>query len=121
MPFYPPSFIYGTAWKEEDTKRCVLDALKAGFRGLDTANQRKHYFEAGVGDALKEAYQSKIVDRRELFLQTKFTSIDGQDSRLPYDRDAAIRVQVKQSFIKSLEHLQTEYMDSLVLHGPSSW
>jgi diketogulonate reductase-like aldo/keto reductase len=109
------SFLYGTAWKEDDTERCVRDALAAGFRGIDTANQRKHYFEAGVGAALA----SSGIARAELFIQTKFTFVDGQDHRLPFDPNAPIATQVAQSFAKSLEHLGTTYIDSLVLHGPS--
>jgi diketogulonate reductase-like aldo/keto reductase len=109
------SFLYGTAWKEDDTERCVRDALAAGFRGIDTANQRKHYFEAGVGAALA----SSGIARDQLFIQTKFTFVDGQDHRLPFDPNAPIATQVAQSFAKSLEHLGTAYIDSLVLHGPS--
>jgi diketogulonate reductase-like aldo/keto reductase len=111
-----PYFMYGTAWKEERTEKCVLDALSVGFRAIDTANQRKHYFEAGVGAALKKAG----VPRSELFVQTKFTFIDGQDDRLPYDADASVAEQVQQSFESSLEHLSTDYLDSYVLHGPST-
>ena len=47
--------MYGTAWKEDDTARCVLAALSVGFRAIDTASQRKHYNEAGVGVGLKRA------------------------------------------------------------------
>ena len=83
-----PEFLYGTAWKEESTQRCVEQAIQAGFRGIDTANQRKHYFEAGVGAALKSVFAQGKINRGDLFLQTKFTSIDGQDSRLPYDPHA---------------------------------
>ena len=110
-----PSFLYGTAWKENDTERCVADALAAGFRAIDTANQRKHYFEAGVGSGIAKSG----VARDQLFIQTKFTFADGQDHRLPYDPDAPIATQVAQSFAKSLEHLGVTYLDSLVLHGPS--
>jgi len=106
--------LYGTAWKEDDTARCVRDALAAGFRGIDTANQRKHYHEAQVGLALRG------FPRDQLFLQTKFTFIDGQDRRLPYDAAAPVSRQVEQSFQSSLEHLGTKYLDSYVLHGPSS-
>jgi diketogulonate reductase-like aldo/keto reductase len=109
------SFLYGTAWKEDDTERCVRDALAAGFRGIDTANQRKHYFEAGAGAAIA----SSGIARDQLFIQTKFTFVDGQDHRLPFDPDAPIANQVAQSFASSLEHLRTTYVDSLVLHGPS--
>jgi diketogulonate reductase-like aldo/keto reductase len=114
-----PGFLYGTAWKEDDTARCVRDALKAGFRGIDTANQRVHYFEAGVGAALQAAYAEGLVERADLFLQTKFTLPRGQDYRLPYDRGAPLATQLRQSFQGSLEHLHTEWIDSYVLHGPA--
>jgi diketogulonate reductase-like aldo/keto reductase len=115
-----PSFIYGTAWKEDRTEALTRLALRAGFRAIDTANQRKHYFEAGVGAALNEALASGEVSRDELFLQSKFTFLGGQDERLPYDRTAAVEKQVSQSFESSLVHLGTDYLDSYVLHGPSS-
>jgi diketogulonate reductase-like aldo/keto reductase len=115
-----PRFVYGTAWKEAETERLTLLALEAGFRGIDTANQRRHYHEAGVGAALARAFASGLVARDELFLQTKFTSADGQDHRLPYDPEADPATQVRQSFASSLEHLQVETIDSYVLHGPST-
>jgi diketogulonate reductase-like aldo/keto reductase len=111
-----PTFLYGTAWKEERTESLVALALQTGFRGIDTANQRRHYFEAAVGDALRGA---KALARSDLFLQTKFTHREGQDHRLPYDANAPVDVQVLQSFASSLEHLGTTYVDSYVLHGPS--
>lgn len=115
-----PAFFYGTAWKEERTERCVSAALQAGFRAIDTANQRKHYFEAGVGAALQAAYASQGLTREDLFLQTKFTFLAGQDQRLPYDPEADLTTQVSQSFASSLSHLGTDYLDSYVLHGPST-
>ena len=115
-----PAFLYGTAWKNEQTEPLTRLALRAGFRGVDTANQRKHYFEAGVGAALKEGLRAGEVSRSELFLQSKFTFLDGQDERLPYDAHATIGVQVAQSFDSSLLHLGTDYLDSYLLHGPSS-
>ena len=115
-----PDFLYGTAWKEERTQSLVEQALRQGFRGIDTANQRRHYFEAGVGAALAAAYRAGVVTRSDLFLQTKFTSRDGQDHRLPYDPSASLATQVAQSMASSLEHLGTDYADSYVLHGPAS-
>jgi diketogulonate reductase-like aldo/keto reductase len=115
-----PDFLYGTAWKEESTSSLTELALRMGFRGIDTANQRRHYFEAGVGDALAEAYDSGVVTRADIFLQTKFTYRRGQDHRLPYDPEASLSVQLAQSMASSLEHLGTDYVDSYVLHGPSS-
>jgi diketogulonate reductase-like aldo/keto reductase len=115
-----PDFIYGTAWKEERTAVLVELALRSGFRSIDTANQRRHYFEAGVGEGLAAAYRAGIVTRAEIFLQSKFTYRPGQDHRLPYDPAASPSVQVSQSMASSLEHLGTDYLDSYVLHGPSS-
>jgi len=115
-----PDFLYGTAWKEDRSAALTEMALRAGFRGIDTANQRRHYFEAGVGEGLQAAYRAGIVTRAGLFLQTKFTYRRGQDHRLPYDPAARLSVQVAQSLASSLEHLATDHVDSLVLHGPSS-
>jgi diketogulonate reductase-like aldo/keto reductase len=119
-PGSSPDFLYGTAWKEERTASLVELALRAGFRGIDTANQRRHYFEAAVGEGLAAAYRSGVVTRGQLFLQTKFTYRPGQDDRLPYDPTAKLSVQVAQSMASSLEHLGTDWVDSFVLHGPSS-
>lgn len=117
-PAAVPALLYGTAWKEARTEELVLLALEAGFRGIDTANQRKHYFEAAVGTALGKASRDGLVAREQLFLQTKFTFAGGQDHRLPYDPLAGYATQVQQSFASSLEHLGTDYLDSYVLHGP---
>ena len=115
-----PNFLYGTAWKEEQTELLTYNAIKAGFLGIDTANQRRHYFEAGVGNAVQKAIAEQRLQRNELFLQTKFTFISSQDHRLPYDPNADYTSQVKQSFTSSLEHLHTDYLDSYILHGPST-
>jgi diketogulonate reductase-like aldo/keto reductase len=115
-----PDFIYGTAWKEDRTPALTELALRMGFRGIDTANQRRHYFEAGVGQGLAAAYRTGLVTRDDLFLQTKFTYRPGQDHRLPYDPAATLSTQVAQSMARSLDHLATDHVDSYVLHGPSS-
>jgi len=115
-----PDFLYGTAWKEERTQALTELALRTGFRGIDTANQRRHYFEAGVGQGLAAAYGAGVVTRAELFLQTKFTYQRGQDHRLPYDPAADLGTQVAQSMQSSLEHLGTDHVDSYVLHGPAA-
>lgn len=122
MPAILPSplFLYGTAWKEERTASLTELALHSGFRGIDTANQRRHYFEAGVGEGLAAAYRAGAVTRAELFLQTKYTYQRGQDLRLPYDPAASLATQVAESLASSLEHLGTDYVDSFVLHGPAS-
>src|SRR5262245_37450494 len=102
-----PRFLYGTAWKEDQTERLTALALQQGFRGIDTANQRRHYHEAAVGQAVAEAVQRGLIRREDLFLQTKFTFRSGQDHRLPYDSKAPIPAQVEQSFSSSLEHFRT--------------
>jgi diketogulonate reductase-like aldo/keto reductase len=110
-----PRLMYGTAWKEDETRRLVELALAQGFRGIDTANQRKHYHEAAVGEAVR----ASGLLREALFLQTKFTFVGGQDHRLPYDPSAPYPDQVAQSFASSLEHLGVDRLDCYVLHGPS--
>jgi diketogulonate reductase-like aldo/keto reductase len=114
-----PSFMYGTAWKEEATTQLVQLAVASGFTAIDTANQLIHYQEALVGEAL-QALGKNGIKRDTLFLQTKFTSVDGQDHRTPYDASADLTTQVRQSFDSSLTHLCTDYVDSYVLHAPFS-
>ena len=114
-----PQFLYGTAWKEGETQRLTELALEQGFRGIDTANQRRHYHEAAVGQAIAAVIERGFVSRDDLFLQTKFTFLRGQDHRLPYDPQASVSQQVEQSFLNSLEHLGVTTLDSYLLHGPT--
>lgn len=109
--------MYGTAWKQEATKELVELAVENGFTAIDTANQLIHYDEARVGEALL-ALKAKGISRDSLFLQTKFTNVNGQDHRTPYDAKASLTTQVKQSIDSSLQHLHTDHLDSYVLHGP---
>jgi diketogulonate reductase-like aldo/keto reductase len=115
-----PPLMYGTAWKKDKTRKLVELAINSGFRAIDTANQLIHYNEVGVGEALLDLYKSDIK-RSDLFLQTKFTSINGQGNQAPpYDPSADLPTQVRQSVESSLKHLHTDYLDSYVLHGPHS-
>src|SRR5262245_16958743 len=114
-----PSLMYGTAWKKDATTELVQLAVTSGFRAIDTANQMIHYQEALVGEAL-QALAKQGIARDSLFLQTKFTPVNGQDHRTPYDASADLTTQVRQSFDSSLSHLHTDYLDSYVLHGPYS-
>ncbi|MFZ0483390.1 MAG: aldo/keto reductase [Desulfobacterales bacterium] len=113
-----PRIIYGTAWKKDRTADLVVQAIQAGFRGIDTAGQPKHYNEALVGTALQRL-KDHGIEREALFLQTKFTPLSGQDPRqVPYDQNSPVALQIAQSFETSQKNLQTEYIDSLVLHSP---
>lgn len=114
-----PRIIYGTAWKQEKTAALVEKAIHAGFRGIDTACQPKHYHEAGVGEGIAACIQAGIVTRKDLYLQTKFTPLDGHDpQKIPYDPDAGLSDQVTQSIQCSLKNLRTSYLDCLILHSP---
>ncbi|KAI0860323.1 putative aldo-keto reductase [Xylaria cubensis] len=121
-----PRLLYGTAWKKEATSDLVFKALKAGFRGIDTAAQPRHYNEALVAAGVKEAISKGIVKRDDLFIQTKFTPVGGQDlSNMPYDPKAPLEEQVHASVSSSLTNFTfddpvTAYIDSLVLHSPPS-
>ena len=113
-----PRLIYGTAWKKERTADLVVKAIQAGFKGIDTACQPKHYDEPLVGAALQRL-KDHGIERETLFLQTKFTPLSGQDPKqLPYDKNSPMESQVVQSFETSKKNLQTHYVDSLILHSP---
>ena len=113
-----PAILYGTAWKKLRTQELVSQALAQGFRGIDTACQPKHYNEGGVGAALA-AVELTGLSRADLYLQTKFTPLDGQDPRqVPYDPAAPLADQVAQSLGVSLHNLRTTYLDCLLLHSP---
>ena len=113
-----PRIIYGTAWKKTETQRLVRLAIQNGFRGIDTACQPKHYDEPGVGAGIAASLK-KGLTRADLYLQTKFISLSGQDpKRIPYDSMAPLPQQVAQSVAASLKNLQTDYLDCVLLHSP---
>lgn len=90
-------------WKIKDEQECksaVKDALEAGYRLFDTAQVYQN--EEFVGAALQEAG----IDRGEIFITTKIWN----DNMWPNDLEA--------SFEESLEKLQTDYVDLLLLHFP---
>jgi diketogulonate reductase-like aldo/keto reductase len=118
-----PRILYGTAWKKDDTESLVRTAILEGFRGIDTACQPKHYNEPGVGAAVSSFVHGNAANgklaRADLYLQTKFTPLSGQDpARIPYDAQAPLAEQVRQSLAASLQNLGTDYLDCLVLHSP---
>ena len=85
---------------KEDTKRCVLDAIKVGFRSIDTA--QSYFNESEVGDAIVECG----VPREKLFITTKVW-IDNYG----YEN-------CKRSVMESLKKLKTDYIDLVLLHQP---
>ncbi|KAF8231053.1 Aldo/keto reductase [Tricholoma matsutake] len=99
--------IYGTAWKKERTTSLVVSAPK-------------HYREDLVGKALQILNAKHAIRREDLFIQTKYTSINGQDTTkpLPYNPSESIKKQVEASFQNSLSNLHTTYLDSYILHSP---
>src|SRR5258708_12503450 len=102
-----PRIIYGTAWKKADTQRLVNLAIQNGFRGIDTACQPKHYDEAGVGAGIAASLKQGLT-RADLYLQTKFTSLSGQDpNRVPYNPNAPLPHHASQSSAPSLKNLQS--------------
>ncbi len=113
-----PRIVYGTAWKKTDTQRLVSLAINNGFRGIDTACQPKHYDEPGVGTGIAASLRHGL-SRADLYVQTKFTSLSGQDpNRIPYDPKAPLPQQVAQSVAVSLKNLQTNYLDCVLMHSP---
>jgi len=98
----------------------VVKAVLNGFRAIDSACQPKHYREDLVGEALVQLQEKHNIKREDLFLQTKYTPISGQDQSkpLPYDPSDSISKQIQASCKKSLSNLHTTYLDSYILHSP---
>lgn len=120
-----PAFLYGTAWKKDLTASLVKQALHNGFTAIDTACQPRHYREDLVGEGVRKYLsQNSQVKRSDLYIQTKFTSINGQDpNNIPYDPQSSLREQVEKSIETSLKNFtispsEQPYLDSLVLHSP---
>ncbi|KAK2735033.1 hypothetical protein FQN57_001375 [Myotisia sp. PD_48] len=118
-----PLFLYGTAWKKDRTTELVYQALCAGFNAVDTAAQPKHYREDLVGQGIRRAISEGKVSRSKLYIQTKYTSVAGQDPEaMPYDPNSSISEQVHTSIKSSLANFQTPegdaYLDALVMHSP---
>jgi len=114
-----PHLVYGTAWKKEETAYYVSEAVKAGFRCIDTACQPRHYNEAGVGIGWTAAAEELGLKRSDIWLQTKYTPIGGQDpNNVPYDPKSPVAEQIRTSLGVSLKNLKTEYLDSWVMHSP---
>lgn len=85
---------------QRECERCVLDALKTGYRSLDTA--QSYFNEEQVGLAIKKSG----IPRNEIFLTTKVWVEH-------YGYEAA-----KASVVRSMQNLQTDYLDLLLLHQP---
>ena len=114
-----PPMLYGTAWKKERTEALVAEAIRRGFRGIDTACQPKHYREDLCGAGIASLIEAGEIQREDLFLQTKYTPVRGQDPKnIPFDATAPLGQQVEESFRRSQQNLRTTYVDSLVLHSP---
>lgn len=123
-----PPFIYGTAWKKEETTRLVTEAIAAGFTAIDTAAQPRHYREDLVGQALRDVYAAGKLSRDQLYLQTKYTPPGGQDkNNMPYDPTSPLETQIRTSVASSLRNFRPQhssesekdsYIDCLLLHSP---
>ena len=112
------NIIYGTAWKKERTTKLVEEALLCGFKAVDTACQPRHYREDLVGLGLEAAFNQGIK-REDIFIQTKFTPIDGQDkNNMPYLSSDNLQTQLEKSFIKSKKNLKVDFIDSYLIHSP---
>lgn len=85
---------------KEDTKRCVLDALKVGYRAIDTA--QSYFNEQQVGEAIKESG----IPRNEIFVTSKVW-IDNYG----YEN-------CRKSVLNSLDKMGLDYIDLMLLHQP---
>lgn len=86
----------------EQTAQCVLDALAAGYRLLDTA--QAYYNEAQVGEGMQRASAEMGIQRADIFLTTKVWV-----TAFGYEK-------AKASVEASLKKLQTDYIDLVLIH-----
>lgn len=91
---------------KEDCERCVLDAIKVGYRLIDTA--QSYFNEEEVGNAIQKAINEGAVKREELFITSKVW-IDNYG----YEK-------CKNSVLESMKKLKVDYLDLMLLHQPFS-
>ncbi len=89
---------------KEDCERCVLDAIKVGYRLIDTA--QSYFNEEEVGNAIQKAINDGLVKREDLFITSKVW-IDNYG----YDK-------CKESVLESMKKLKIDYIDLMLLHQP---
>lgn len=87
---------------KEECERCVLDALKVGYRLFDTA--QSYFNEEEVGNAIVKSG----VSREEIFLTSKVWI-----EHYGYE-------ECRKSVLESLRKLKTDYIDLMLLHQPFS-
>lgn len=87
---------------KDECERCVLDALKVGYRSIDTA--QSYFNEEEVGNALAKSG----IPREEIFLTTKVWI-----EHYGYEN-------AKKSVEESMRKLKTDYLDLVLLHQPFS-
>ncbi|KAH7626974.1 NADP-dependent oxidoreductase domain-containing protein [Sordaria sp. MPI-SDFR-AT-0083] len=119
-----PRMIYGTAWKKNRTADLVYEAIKEGFRGIDTAAMKRHYSEELTGEGIRRAIKDGIITREELYIQTKYTPHDDAFLAEPA-LYPTITSQVLASVTSSLRNFahpdseeDTSYIDCLIMHSP---
>ena len=123
-----PPFLYNSAGKEERTATLVYQAIISGYKAVDTAALPKHCREDLVGAGVRRALSEGKISRHEMYIQSKFASVDRQDpNKMPYDPTASISEQVHTSIGSSLRNMrpskeksssESTYLDCLVLHTP---
>lgn len=89
---------------KEDCERCVLDAIKVGYRLIDTA--QSYFNEEEVGNAIQKAINNGLVKREDLFITSKVW-IDNYG----YEN-------CKKSVLESMKKLKIDYIDLMLLHQP---
>lgn len=87
---------------KEECERCVADALSVGYRSIDTA--QSYFNEEQVGNAIVKSG----ISREDTFLTTKVWI-----EHYGYE-------EARKSVLKSMEKLQTDYLDLVLLHQPFS-
>jgi len=99
-----PKLGFGT-WmiNDDDSVAAVKEAIKIGYRHIDTAQAYQN--EAGVAKGIRESG----IDRKDVFITTKLAA------------EAKSYEEAKKAIDESLEKMQLDYIDLMIIHSPKPW
>ena len=88
-------------------KAAVTEAIRVGYRHIDCAEMYMNQRE--IGEAIAESIKAGVVKREELFVTSKVWNTNHAPEN------------VKASCVRTLQHLQLDYLDLLLVHWPLNW
>lgn len=104
-----PMMVFGTAWKRDQTAIMVEQAIEAGFRGIDTAAQPRHYREDLVGEGIRNVLAKGHIKRQDLYVSLRWYLCTSPSMALNVDPGYAYVARYKPSLRGRLVRISMEY------------